>query len=76
MTIDAYTDTWRAVVAKVNEMIEAGRSRLEQHDQNYGESQFLRGRIAAAREILERAKPAIVEQPKPQELRPRDRSGI
>lgn len=58
--IDAYTDTWRAVAQKLNEIIEAGRSRLEQNDQNYGESQFLRGRIAACREILEMVKPKVV----------------
>ena len=45
--IDAYTDTWREIAAKLNEIIEQCRSRLEQNDQSYGESQFLRGRISA-----------------------------
>ena len=75
--IDAYTETWREVAAKMNEIIEQGRSRLEQFDQGYGESQFYRGRIAACREILDMVKPAVVtNNPAPQELRPRDRSGI
>jgi len=75
--IDAYTDTWREVAAKALEIIEASRTRLEQHDQNYGESQFLRGRIAAMREVLELVKPAVVAKTSlPQELRPRDRSGV
>jgi predicted GTPase len=75
--IDAYTDTWREVAAKANETIEQCRWRLEQNDQSYGESQFLRGRITAMREILEMVKPAVVASTNPpHELRPRDRSGI
>jgi threonine aldolase len=75
--IDAYTDTWRAVAAKANEMIEACRARLEQNDQSYGESQFLRGRITAMREILEMAKPAVIKTGTvPQDFRSRDRSGV
>jgi hypothetical protein len=75
--IDAYTDTWREVAARANEIIEQSRTRLEQYDQNYGESQFLRGRIAAMREILEMVKPAVVTtSAKTEVLRPRDRSGI
>ena len=75
--IDAYTDTWRAVATKANEMIEASRSRLEQNEQSFAESQFLRGRIAACREILALVRPATVTPPKvSQDLRPRDRSGI
>jgi hypothetical protein len=76
--IDAYTDTWRGVAAKCNEIIEAGRVRLEVSDQSYGESQFLRGRIAAMREILDLVKPAVVRQTAtaPEHLRPRDRSGV
>jgi hypothetical protein len=79
MSIDAYTDTWRAVAAKANEIIEASRSRLEVNDQSYGESQYLRGRVSALREILDMAKPAVVvnNQPVVQPgMRPRDRSGI
>jgi hypothetical protein len=77
MTIDAYTDTWRVIAAKANEIIEQGRSRLEQNDQSYGESQFLRGRISAMREILEMVKPTVVKAPTPpQDFRSRDRSGI
>ena len=74
--IDAYTETWREIAAKANEIIEAGRTRLESNDQNYGESQFLRGRIAAMRELLAMVKPAVVSQSTAVELRPRDRSGI
>lgn len=75
--IDAYTDTWREVAAKMNQIIEQGRSRLEQNDQGYGESQFLRGRISACREILDMVRPAVVAtNPTPHELQPRDRSGI
>ena len=74
--IDAYTETWREIAAKANEIIEAGRTRLESNDQNYGESQFLRGRIAAMRELLAMVKPAVVSQGTAVELRPRDRSGI
>jgi hypothetical protein len=75
--IDAYTDTWRAVAAKCNEIIEQGRSRLEQNDQSYGESQFVRGRITAMRELLDMVKPAVVTQSStPIDMRPRDRSGI
>jgi hypothetical protein len=75
--IDAYTDTWRAVAAKLNEIIEQSRIRLEQSDQSYGESQFIRGRISVCRDILDMVKPAVAtSNPAPQELRPRDRSGI
>lgn len=74
--IDAYTDTWREVAAKANETIEACRSRLEQHDQSFTETQFLRGRISAMREILAMATPAVVKKTTPHELRPRDRSGV
>lgn len=77
MIMDAYTDTWRIVAAKLNDMLEAARDRLEANDQSYGESQFLRGRVSACREILELAKPKLVSHnPTPQELRPRDRSGV
>ena len=41
------------------------RSRLEQNDQCYGESQFLRGRIAAMREILDMVQPSRSLQHKP-----------
>jgi hypothetical protein len=75
--IDAYTDNWREVAAKCNEIIEAGRTRLEHNDQGYGESQFIRGRISAVREILELVRPAVVTTGnKAFELRPKDRSGI
>lgn len=76
--IDAYTDTWRGVAAKCNEVIEQCRSRLETSDQSYGESQFLRGRISACREILDMVKPAVVtvSTGKTETLRPKDRSGI
>jgi hypothetical protein len=75
--IDAYTDTWRAVAAKANDVIEACRNRMEQNDQSYGETQFLRGRIAAMRELLEMVKPRVaVTTPPPSSLRPRDRSGV
>ena len=75
--IDAYTDTWREVAAKMNEIIEQSRSRLEQYDQGYGESQFYRGRISVCREIFDLAKPReVISNPTPHELRPRDRSGI
>lgn len=75
--IDAYTDTWRAVAAKASETIDQCRSRLEQHDQNFSETQFLRGRISACREILAMATPAVVKKTAtPHELRPRDRSGV
>jgi hypothetical protein len=75
--IDAYTDTWREVAAKALEIIEAARTRLEQPDQAYGESQYLRGKIAAMREVLELVKPAVVPKTAiPHELRPRDRSGV
>jgi hypothetical protein len=75
--IDAYTDTWRGVAAKANEIIEACRSRLEQPDQSFSESQFLRGRISAMREVLDMVKPAVVTTtpPAPRELKPHDRSG-
>lgn len=78
MTIDAYNDTWRSIAAKCSEIIEAGRGRLEQNDQSYGESQFVRGRISAVREILELTKPKVVktETPPPLDHRNRDRSGI
>ena len=76
--IDAYTETWRGVAAKCNEVIEQCRSRLEQNDQSYGESQFLRGRISAMREVLDIVKPReVITNTTPHELRPRgDRSGI
>jgi hypothetical protein len=74
--IDAYTDTWRAIAAEANQIIEQCRLRLEASDQSYGESQFLRGRIAACRELLALVKPAVVTNGTPMELRPRDRSGI
>jgi hypothetical protein len=75
--IDAYTDNWREVVTKANEIIEAARSRLEQNDQSYGDSQFMRGRISAMREILEMAKPTVVTRGAAlTDLRPKDRSGI
>jgi len=77
--IDAYTDTWRAVAAKCTEVIEASRSRLETNDQSYGESQFLRGRVAAMREMLDMVKPAVVttNNVTPHQIDPRrDRSGI
>lgn len=76
--IDAYTDTWRAIAAKANEVIEAGHHRLEQYDQSYGESQFIRGQLYAMREILDLVRPAVVTKApqQPQELRPRDRSGV
>jgi len=76
MTVDAYTDTWREVAAKCHEIIEQGRARLEQNDQGYGESQFIRGRISTCRELLDMVKPAVVKIAPPQELRSRDRSGI
>jgi len=76
--IDAYTDTWRAIAAECNSQIEACRTRLEANDQHYGESQFLRGKVAALRELLALVKPAVVTQaPPPEQLYPRgDRSGI
>lgn len=74
--IDAYTETWREIAAKANEIIEASRSRLEVNEQGYGESQFVRGRISAMRELLALVKPAVVSRAIPEELRPRDRSGI
>lgn len=76
--IDAYTDTWRIVAAKANEIIESGRGRLEQNDQSYGESQFIRGRLSAMRELLDMAKPSVVVDNTPRApIDPRrDRSGI
>jgi len=75
--IDAYTDTWRGVAAEANKIIEAARSRLEQNEQSYGESQFLRGRISAMRDILDMVKPSVVSTATtPIDMRPRDRSGI
>jgi hypothetical protein len=76
--IDAYTDTWRGVAAKCNEIIEAGRTRLEASEQSFGESQYIRGQIAAMRAILDLVKPAVVRQTAstPDYLRPRDRSGV
>jgi hypothetical protein len=75
--IDAYTDTWRGVAAEANKIIEACRSRLEQNEQSYGESQFLRGRISAMRDILDMVKPSVVSTAStPIDMRPRDRSGI
>jgi len=78
MNADPYTDTWRAVAAKANEVIETSRSRLETNDQSLGESQFLRGRISAMREILTLVQPVAVTPitSRPSELRPKDRSGI
>jgi uncharacterized membrane protein YccC len=73
--IDASTDTWRAVVAECNNQIEAARTRLEANDQHYGESQFLRGRIAALREILAMARPALVTAAPPERMRGNDPSG-
>jgi hypothetical protein len=75
--IDAYTDTWRAIAAECNSQIEACRTRLEANDQHYGESQFLRGKVAAMREILALVKPAVVTTTvQPEVLRGKDRSGI
>jgi hypothetical protein len=76
--IDAYTDTWRGVAAEANKVIDACRDRLEANDQHYGESQFLRGKIAALRELLALVKPVVISTTttKPENLRPRDRSGI
>lgn len=75
--IDAYTETWREVTAEANKLINASRDRLEANDQHYGESQFLRGKIAALREILSMAKPVVVSNvSQPEKLRPLDRSGI
>jgi len=76
--IDAYSDTWRDLAAKANETINACRDRLEVNDQHWGESQFLRGKIAALREVLALAKPVVISNTasKPEKLRPRDRSGI
>lgn len=74
--IDAYTDTWREIAHKAKEIIEAARDRLESNDQSYGESQFLRGRISAMREILEMVKPKVIASNPSPELRPRDRSGV
>lgn len=77
MTVDAYTDSWREIAAKCNEIIEQSRSRLETNDQSYGDSQFCRGRISAVREVLDMVRPAIVTTAnKAFELRPKDRSGI
>lgn len=80
MNLDAYTETWRTVAAKANEQIEVARSRLEEHEQSYGESEFLRGRISAFREILSMARPAVVasnpEKAVPVDFRNRDLSGI
>jgi hypothetical protein len=76
--IDAYSETWREMAAKANGIIEASRTRLEQVDQSQSESQFLRGKIAALREILALAQPRSItaSDRMPDELRPRDRSGI
>jgi hypothetical protein len=74
--IDAYSDTWRGVAAKANEVIESCRSRLETSDQSYGESQWLRGRIAAMRELLDLVRPAVVVANPPEKLKQRDRSGV
>jgi hypothetical protein len=78
MNADPYTDTWRAVAAKAKEIIDASHSRLEANEQSFGESQFLRGRIFAMREILALVQPAAVTPitSRPSELRPKDRSGI
>jgi hypothetical protein len=73
VTVDTGNDTWRAVALKANTVIEACRSRLEQNEQSQGESQFLRGQIAAMREILGMATPAAVAPLKERRL---DRSGI
>jgi len=76
--IDAYSETWHDMAIKANEIIEASRTRLEQVDQSQSESQFLRGKIAALREILALAqpRPLVANNSMPDELRPRDRSGI
>ena len=75
--IDAYTETWRDIAKRANEIIDQSRDRLEHNDQTYGESQFLRGRISAMRELLSMAVPKVVaSNPTPHELRPKDRSGV
>ena len=76
--IDAYSETWQAVRDKAIEVIEQSRSRLEQRDQTEAETQFLRGKIAALRQMLEMSqpKPIIATDQIPDALRPRDRSGI
>lgn len=77
MIVDAYSETWIAIRERANEIIEAARGRLELADQSQNESQYLRGKIAAMREVLDMAKPKAVKIDKiPEELRPRDRSGI
>lgn len=76
MNIDAYSETWLAVVKKANDIIDAARSRLEQNDQSLSESQYLRGRIAAAREIVGMVMPAPIAKEIPPEAKARDRSGI
>jgi cell shape-determining protein MreC len=75
--IDAYSETWQAVSKKAEEIIDACRSRLEANEQSHAESQFLRGQIAAARQILHMVKPATVPNKElPPEAKARDRSGI
>jgi hypothetical protein len=76
MNIDAYSETWLAVIKKANDMIDAARSRLEANEQSQNESQYLRGRIAAAREIINLVVPAPIEKDYSPETKPRDRSGI
>jgi len=77
MSVDVYTDTWREVIAKTTAIIDQARGRLEQNDQSHADSQFQRGRIAACREILALVEPEVRPASKtPEELRPRDRSGI
>ena len=75
--VDAYSETWIEVRDRAVALIDAARSRLEQVDQSQNESQFLRGKIAACREILAMAQPKPVDYSKaPEELKARDRSGI
>ena len=76
--IDAYSETWQAVRDKAIAIIEQSRSRLEQRDQTEAETQFLRGKIAALRQMLEmtQPKPIVATDQIPDALRPRDRSGI
>lgn len=75
MTVEIGSDTWLAVAAKANEVIELCRSRLEQNEQSPSESQFLRGQIAAMREILGMTTPSVVKS-SPLKERRLDRSGI
>jgi hypothetical protein len=76
MNIDAYSETWLLVVKKAGDIIDAARSRLEQNEQSLSESQYLRGRIAAAREIVGMVTPAPIAKAIPPEAKARDRSGI